>query len=217
MSKEQIAFFDAGIIRGSLGSNNFVVGQLLAYTGSTAPSKWLLCDGTICLISTYQNLYNVIGNSYGGEVDAGTFALPDLRKRVPMGALASSGFPLNSQGGAGTITIVQDNLPAVSLTVSGNTETRGTGITATSTDSGHTHDTTACPSRSYDGIGGVSQWIANSETPITSSLGSAVITTIINDPSHSHGLTGTTSELGSAEPITIQPPYVAVNYIIYVG
>ena len=54
-----------------------LVGSILAYAGSTAPSGWLECDGRTLSIANYPSLYAVIGTTYGGG--SGTFLLPDLR------------------------------------------------------------------------------------------------------------------------------------------
>lgn len=64
------------------------VGQITAYAGSTAPVGWLLCDGSPqSTTGTYAALYGVIGYTYGGS--GGTFNLPDLLRRAPVGKGAS--------------------------------------------------------------------------------------------------------------------------------
>ena len=47
------------------------------------PAGWVECDGRTLSISQNQALYAVIGTRYGGD-GTSTFAVPDLRKRVPM-------------------------------------------------------------------------------------------------------------------------------------
>lgn len=51
-------------------------GMITAYGGIAAPDGWLLCNGASFTITTYPDLYNVIGYSYGGS--AGTFYLPNI-------------------------------------------------------------------------------------------------------------------------------------------
>lgn len=51
-------------------------GMIAAYGGSVIPHGWLLCNGSSFTITTYPNLYNVIGYDYGGS--AGTFYLPNI-------------------------------------------------------------------------------------------------------------------------------------------
>jgi len=53
------------------------------FAGNYAPSGWLTCDGQLLQVNQYAALYAVIGNSFGGDGQH-TFALPDLRGRVPI-------------------------------------------------------------------------------------------------------------------------------------
>ena len=48
-----------------------------------APSGWLNCDGSLQPISEYETLFNLIGTTYGGDGQS-TFAMPDLRGRIPL-------------------------------------------------------------------------------------------------------------------------------------
>jgi len=69
-------------------NNNTPVGAVIMWVTGTAPTGWLICDGSTKSTTTnpeYTNLYNVIGTIYGGT-GATSFRLPDLRGRVPMGA-----------------------------------------------------------------------------------------------------------------------------------
>lgn len=59
-------------------------GVLYPYAGSTAPSGYLLCDGSSVSTTTYSALFAVIGYTYGGS--GGSFSLPDCRGRMPIGA-----------------------------------------------------------------------------------------------------------------------------------
>jgi microcystin-dependent protein len=68
-----------------------------AFAGSSAPTGWLLCNGTTASRTTYSNLYSVIGTTYGVGDGSTTFGLPDMRGRVPMGAGTG-----NQQGGTGS-------------------------------------------------------------------------------------------------------------------
>lgn len=77
------------------------VGVMEAFAGSSAPTGWLLCDGTAVSRTTYSNLYSVIGTTYGVGDGSTTFGLPDMRGRVPMGA--GTGNQLNASG-SGAIT-----------------------------------------------------------------------------------------------------------------
>lgn len=61
------------------------VGEIRIFTGNFAPAGWAFCNGQVLPVAQYQTLFTVLGNAYGGD-GIGTFALPDLRDRFPMGA-----------------------------------------------------------------------------------------------------------------------------------
>jgi len=75
-------------------------GALTAYAGATAPTGYLLCDGSSVSSTTYLALHAVISNTYGGTAYSGagalSFNLPDLRGRLPMGA--GTGVGQNASG-----------------------------------------------------------------------------------------------------------------------
>lgn len=117
------------------------VGSVIDFAGSSAPSGWLLCDGSSYGTSTYPDLYSAIGYTWGGS--GSTFKVPDLRGRVTLGAGSGSGLTsrtLGANGGAETysFTIASTNIPAHTHTVTTGTETAHTHV-ATPTDPGHQH------------------------------------------------------------------------------
>lgn len=65
------------------------IGQLNSFAGATAPTGWLLCDGTAVSRTTYAALYSVIGDTYGSGDGSTTFNVPDLRRRTPIGTGSS--------------------------------------------------------------------------------------------------------------------------------
>ena len=67
----------------ALGGSEPFIGEISWFAGSYAPRLWAFCDGQILPISNYAPLYSLIGNTYGGN-GVTTFALPDMRGRVPM-------------------------------------------------------------------------------------------------------------------------------------
>jgi hypothetical protein len=68
------------------GSGSLPTGLVSPFAGIAAPSGWFLCDGSQLLITSYSDLYAVVGTIYntGGE-DVGYFRVPDLRQRFPLG------------------------------------------------------------------------------------------------------------------------------------
>jgi microcystin-dependent protein len=66
------------------------IGQIMIFAGNFAPVGWALCDGRLLPVSDNTALFDVIGTTYGGDGTV-TFALPDLRGRVPLGKGAGRG------------------------------------------------------------------------------------------------------------------------------
>lgn len=91
-------------------------GALMPYAGSTAPTGYLLCDGSAISRTTYASLFTAIGTSFGAGDGSTTFNLPDTRNVFLRGANAS------------TRTISTISYPAVTL-----------GATATDKVQGHIH------------------------------------------------------------------------------
>lgn len=114
--------------RGNDGSSEVVpVGAYIPYGGATAPEGWLLCDGTAYSTATYARLFDVIGYSYGGG--GGTFNVPDLRGRAPIGAGTGTGlstFTVGQSTGTETISVAQMPVHSHGVTDPGHYHTRDT-------------------------------------------------------------------------------------------
>ena len=85
------------------------VGEIRMFAGNFAPAGWMFCEGQLLPISEYETLFNLIGTTYGGDGQS-TFALPDLRGRIPINF--GNGFTLAETGGAETITLTVSQIPA---------------------------------------------------------------------------------------------------------
>ena len=59
------------------------VGEIRIFAGNFAPAGWMFCEGQLLPISENETLFNLIGTTYGGDGQS-TFALPDLRGRIPL-------------------------------------------------------------------------------------------------------------------------------------
>lgn len=59
------------------------IAQITMFGGNFAPRGWAFCDGQLMSISSNTALFSLLGTTYGGDGRT-TFALPDLRGRVPM-------------------------------------------------------------------------------------------------------------------------------------
>jgi microcystin-dependent protein len=94
------------------------VGEIRMFAGNFAPAGWMFCEGQLLPISEYETLFNLIGTTYGGDGQS-TFALPDLRGRVPLHQ--GNGFTLAETGGVETITLTVSQIPAHSHPLLGST------------------------------------------------------------------------------------------------
>lgn len=93
---------------------NPFVGEIRMFGGSFAPVGWMFCDGRYLPISEYETLFNLIGTSYGGDGQQ-TFALPDLRGRLPMHQGQGPGTGLHTlgeMGGVENVSLLLSQLPA---------------------------------------------------------------------------------------------------------
>lgn len=70
------------------------VGEIRLFSFGRVPRGWALCDGRVLPINTNQALYSILGTTYGGDGRT-TFALPDLRGRVPVHV--GNGVPLGQK------------------------------------------------------------------------------------------------------------------------
>ena len=120
------------------------IGEIKMFGGSFAPAGWMFCEGQLLPISEYETLFNLIGTTYGGDGQS-TFALPDLRGRLPVHQ--GNGFVLAETGGAEEITLTTQQIPAHShpllatsnpatATAPGSSVTLGIAATATITPYG---------------------------------------------------------------------------------
>jgi microcystin-dependent protein len=85
------------------------VGEIRMFGGNFAPAGWMFCEGQLLPISENETLFNLIGTTYGGDGQS-TFALPDLRGRVPLHF--GNGFTLAETGGAENVTLTVNQIPA---------------------------------------------------------------------------------------------------------
>lgn len=61
-----------------------MIAEVKLFAGNFAPRNWAFCEGQVLSINQYQALFSLLGTTYGGDGRT-TFALPDLRGRVPVG------------------------------------------------------------------------------------------------------------------------------------
>ncbi len=104
------------------------VGEIRMFAGNFAPNGWSFCNGSILAISENEVLFELIRNTYGGDGQT-TFALPDLRSRVPI-HVAGTSFQLAQSGGTETVTLTTQQLPAHTHALIANNNTANTATPA---------------------------------------------------------------------------------------
>jgi len=85
------------------------VGEIRMFAGNFAPAGWRFCEGQLLPIGEFLTLFQLIGTTYGGDGQT-TFAVPDLRGRLPIHA--GPGFSLAQTGGAEQVTLTVPQMPA---------------------------------------------------------------------------------------------------------
>ncbi len=98
------------------------VGEIRIFAGNFAPAGWMFCEGQILPISENETLFQLIGTTYGGDGES-TFALPDLRGRIPIHQ--GNSFILAETGGAEEITLTVQQIPAHSHPLLASTQNGG--------------------------------------------------------------------------------------------
>src|SRR5437763_2344730 len=83
------------------------VGEIKMFAGNFAPAGWMFCEGQLLPISENETLFNLIGTTYGGDGQS-TFALPDLRGRLPIHQ--GNGFTLAEAGGAEEVALTLNQI-----------------------------------------------------------------------------------------------------------
>jgi microcystin-dependent protein len=95
------------------------VGEIRIFAGNYAPTGWMFCEGQLIPISENDTLFQLIGTTYGGDGQS-TFALPDLRGRLPLHT--SNNYLLGSAVGNETVTLTNNQLPVHSHTLAASSQ-----------------------------------------------------------------------------------------------
>ena len=171
-------------------------GAIVMYAATSAPTGYLLCEGSNVSRTTYSDLFAAIGTNYGVGDGSSTFGLPNLEGRFPIGYDAST-YLLNGTGGA----------TADTPTLSGTNA--GTALTEANLPA-HAHDTwgSGWPTGSWTGGTGTTQ------SSVTQASGTLATATTLRTLTTGSGTTHTHTWTGTSTAVDTVPPYLVVNYII---
>ena len=102
-------------------------GMISGFGGATAPTGWLFCDGSAVSRTTFQDLFDIIGVTYGVGDGSTTFNLPQLKGSVPVGldGAISDFDALAKTGGEKEVTMTQAEMPAHTHTIPTNLSQAG--------------------------------------------------------------------------------------------
>lgn len=165
-----------------------MIATIILFAGNFAPRGWAFCQGQILSIAQNTALFSLLGTTYGGNGQT-TFALPDLRGRVPIGQGQGPGLSpisLGQVGGTENTTLLITNMPAHNHTLI---------VTPRAvTEAGDTSNPTGA-------------YLANSGALDREFKASG---TFVN----MGAATATSGIAGGSQPFSLRNPYLALNYII---
>ena len=94
------------------------ISEIRIFSFNFPPRGWAFCAGQFLPINQNQALFSLLGTNYGGNGQT-TFALPDLRGRVPLHIAGN--YPIGSRAGSETVTLNSSQMPAHAHSVAAST------------------------------------------------------------------------------------------------
>lgn len=197
------------------------MGGICLFGGSFAPRDWAFCNGQLMPISQNQALYAILGTIWGGDGRT-SFALPDMRSRVPIGVGRGPGLTqayLGQQRGREYVLLTTNNLPvhAPEATFTPTGGSSGSPLTATVTVNANSsvgNKTNATDNFWATTPGGLSGEITYSDTADTVMNTDAVQVAISGGGGGITGGTVTVHSVGGDMPFPTWSPNLGIHYII---
>ncbi|MCB2376440.1 tail fiber protein [Hymenobacter sp. BT635] len=162
------------------------LGEIRPVTIPYAPKGWYFCNGQLLSIQQNQALFSLLGTTYGGNGTT-TFALPDLRSRIPVGAGQAPGlsnYVLGQVGGQESVALQAAQMPQHVHPFTGSLQT------SPDQDEGN-------PNLQLPAIGTLSQYSNGA-----------------NNTAMGGTISGATTTAGGGQPHENRMPYQALNYVI---
>ena len=210
-SVKMVAYLSAGAALYCVGSQSAsacgaqpFLGDICAFAFNFCPQGWAEADGQLLPISQNTALFSLLGTFYGGDGKS-TFALPDLRGRVPVGMGQGPGlsnYLIGQVFGAETTKISVNQMPAHIHSFTGTNTALQVNVDA-STSSG----LAVAPSASNSYLGA-----ATGATKIYTSNHAAVVP--LSGVTASVAAHGKIGSAGDSQPVSIQQPSLVINYCV---
>jgi len=196
----------SGVLSGLNGGT--ITGEVKMWATGTAPTGYLMCDGSLVSRTTYALLYSVIGDTFGAGDGSTTFKLPSFRDRMPIGAGAT--YSANTTGGSTDAVVVSHTHSATpSLSASHALTFTGEAL------GNHAHTLpmqSAFGSGSSVNPGGTTPSYGNSTSSVSAGTPSGTI-----GGSISISGTVTNGSTGVSATNANLPPYIGIHFIIRTG
>ena len=164
------------------------IAEIIMFGGNFNPRGWALCQGQILPIAQNTALFSLLGTTYGGNGQT-TFALPDLRGRVPVGQGQGPGlspYSLGQVGGTESVTLTIQQMPTHNHLITAN---EGNGSSAN-------------PLNGFPSAG------------VVPSQGNASVSNYRNSTDGTTLAPGCVGQQGGNQPHTNIQPYLCINFII---
>lgn len=198
------------------------IGNIIAFTGQSVPSGYLVCDGSEVVREEYPELFAVIGTTYGEGDGIATFNLPSISGKTLL--CASPSHLIGSIGGEETHTIVSSEMPSHAHTIPAHTHENTLSFRTSSLS-----HTITQPSFTYVGLSGSTNRIRSGQVAASGTTSSTMTLStnlaIEDHPSTACTVTGgildcptfNTESTGSGVAHNNLMPYLAVTYLIKSG
>jgi len=187
----------SGVLSGLNGGT--ITGEVKMWATGTAPTGYLMCDGSLVSRTTYALLYAVIGDTFGAGDGSTTFKLPSFRDRMPIGAGAT--YSANTTGGSADAVVVS------------HTHSASHGLTFVGDALGvHSHSTQLSGSGSVNSSSSIGAGLVSN---FSASIGTSSVSA--GTPTGTISGSVTNASTGVAATNANLPPYIGIHFIIRTG
>jgi len=169
-----------------VAQNAVLTGALLMWPTSSAPSGYLLCNGSAVSRTTYSALFSVISTTFGAGDGSTTFNLPNYADNMPIG-VGTIATAVGITGGSKDAVVVSHTHTATSVV----------------TDPSHTHTQTL--GNAGGSVGSNASYTGSGANQVTASINAASTGITVATSNSTTGVSGTNANL---------PPYLGINFII---